>query len=62
MTQWFSRRAAAEYISVSPKTIDTWAREGRLTKYKISGTRSVRFSRTDLDALVEPDDPESPAS
>lgn len=57
MTQtYFTRDEAAEYMRVSVFTIDRWARDGRITRRKVEGIRSVRFTREDLDALVSPED------
>jgi excisionase family DNA binding protein len=54
-----TREAAAEYMSVSPFTIDRWVREGRLVRHRIEGIRSVRYARRELDALVVPVVPEN---
>lgn len=53
----FLRRAeAADYMSVSPATIDRWVREGRLTRYRMAGHEKVsRYRRSDLDALLVPE-------
>lgn len=53
--RWLSRRDAAEHCGVrSERTIDRWADEGRLTRYRADGLQSVRFRRSDLDALFKP--------
>lgn len=46
---------AAEYLRVSPSTIDRWTRERRLTRYKVEGIRSSRYKVAELDALIVPD-------
>jgi hypothetical protein len=55
--RWLTRTDAAEYMSVSPWTLDRWVAEGRLTRRHIADadgntTRAVRFAVSDLDALV----------
>lgn len=56
MTQtYFTRDEAADYMRVSVVTIDRFAREGKLTRHYLAGTRSVRFLKEDLDALVVPE-------
>jgi excisionase family DNA binding protein len=59
ISPWMTRDAAAEYMSVSPFTIDRWVREGRLVRHRIEGIRSVRYARRELDALVVPATPEN---
>ncbi len=69
---WLSRNLAATYMSVSVKTIDRWARSGRIKRYAAEpGSSSARYKRSELDALmqvVEPPfdmpanlDPEAPS-
>lgn len=53
--QWLTREAAGHLMMVSPKTLDRWAREGRIQRYKLSGTKSVRFKRAELEALIVAD-------
>lgn len=49
-----TRREAADYVGRDPRTVDRWANEGRLTRYKIGGLQHVRFSRAELDAMRAP--------
>lgn len=53
---WLTRAEAAERLRVSPKTIDRWTREGRLTKHKVGDLQSVRFAAAEVDKLVQPCD------
>lgn len=50
---WMNRQEAAEYLRISPPSLDRWMREGRVKFYKAAGQRSVRFRRDDLDAVME---------
>jgi excisionase family DNA binding protein len=50
--KYLPRDEAAAYMRVSKATIDRWAREGRIERYRVEGTRSVRFKVSELDALV----------
>lgn len=55
-TTWLTRKEAAEYCRVrSERTIDRWAEEGRITRYRAEGLQSVRFKRSELDALFVPE-------
>jgi len=54
-----TRSAAAALAGVDVRTIDRWANEGRITRYKVGGMQWVRFREADIRAMVEPvpDDP-----
>jgi hypothetical protein len=39
--QWINRRQAAEYLNVSPHTIDKYSREGKLVK---DGTGNIMYT------------------
>jgi excisionase family DNA binding protein len=53
-TRWLTRSEAAERLRVKPRTIDTYARTGKLPRYYLAGsTRAPRFRAEDVDALVE---------
>lgn len=49
---WFTRVEAAEYLSVSAKTIDRCRQKNDLPYHQIQGTSSFRFKRQDLDRLM----------
>jgi excisionase family DNA binding protein len=56
---WLTRKEAAQYCRVrSERTIDRWAEEGRITRYRAEGLQSVRFKRAELDALFVAEDAE----
>ena len=64
MTQstWLTLKAAAAYLSIRPRTLALWARQGKVKGYALSGTsRHVwRFRVEDLDAaLMLPSTPSS---
>lgn len=61
MTSWMTRQEAAAYLRVSVATIDRYVRVGELTKHHLAGTRSVRFTKDELDALVVPEQEEDAA-
>ena len=50
---WLTRAEAARYLRVSKATLDRLAREHGLRHY-LGDTRSVRFRRDQLDALLTP--------
>lgn len=43
----------ADYFQVSRQTIWRWRREGRISAVKIG--RTVRFSRSEIEALLAPE-------
>lgn len=53
-SEWLTTPEAAEYLKIKPRTLQLWAREGKVTGYRLSGTtRHVwRFRRSDLDAAI----------
>ena len=52
---WKTRLEAAQYARTDVRTIDRWARDGKLRKYFVEGTRSVRYRTEDLDQLMIPE-------
>jgi excisionase family DNA binding protein len=54
---YMTREEAAEYLKVSAATLDRYVRQGKLRRLRLAGTRTARFKKGDLDALVEPDQP-----
>ena len=48
---------AAALLRVSKRTVERRVTEKRLTAYRIQGTRGRRYLRSDLLALLTPDDP-----
>lgn len=51
---WLTVKEAAQYLSVKPRTLAQWARQGTIKGYVLSGTERVtwRFLRSDLDAKL----------
>lgn len=47
----------AIFLSVSEKTIWRWMKSGKLTRYEIDGTRSVRLDLREVRQLVQPPPP-----
>jgi excisionase family DNA binding protein len=54
--KYLTRDEAASYMRVSESTIDRWARDGLIKRYRVKGTRSVRFKVAELDSLLDPED------
>lgn len=54
MTEWLTRKQAAEYLQVTPRTIDRWMAKGRLRYHRIAGSGRRRIRREDLDAMLVP--------
>lgn len=51
----YSKSDAASYLGVSERTIDRWVDAGRLKGRKLG--KSWRFTRAQLDALSDPEQP-----
>jgi hypothetical protein len=52
--EWLSRKLAATYMSVSVKTIDRWARSGRIKRYAAEpGSSASKYKRSELDDLMQ---------
>ena len=49
---WFTRSEAADYLSVSAKTIDRCRLKKDLPYYQVEGTSNIRFKKNDLDNLM----------
>lgn len=49
---WFTRSEAANYLSVSAKTIDRCRIKQDLPYYQLEGRATIRFKRKDLDKLM----------
>lgn len=56
MITWMTRQEAADHLRVSVDTIDRYARDSKIKKYTVAGTRSIRFKVTELDALLAPEE------
>jgi len=49
--EWFTLEEAAEYLSVSKRTIYKLTTEGRLAAFRIGQERHRRFRKVDLDKV-----------
>lgn len=52
--RWLSQAEAGEYIGVTERTIRHYIATGRLPACRVRGSRLVRVSLADLDALMRP--------
>jgi len=52
--EWFKVEEAAEYLSVSKRTIYKLTKEGRLPAFRIGKERHRRFRKEDLDKVPRP--------
>ncbi len=52
--EWFTVEEAAEYLSVSKRTIYKLSQEGRLPVFRIGKERHRRFRKEDLDKVPVP--------
>lgn len=53
-TRWLTRQEAADLLKVNPRTVDRYARQGKLTKHKARGTQFVVFPAAEVEALATP--------
>jgi excisionase family DNA binding protein len=51
---WLTAKEAAQHLKVATRTIISWARDGKVKAYALSGTerRVWRFLQADLDAML----------
>ncbi len=47
------RQAAADYLDVTPRTIERLVRAGVLARVRLAGIRRTLFEKADLDKLVD---------
>ena len=45
---------AAQYLQLSPSSIRSYIRQGRLKAFRVAGLRKVLIARAELLALLEP--------
>ena len=52
--KWLTTAEAAEYLSIEPRTLSLWARQGKVKSYLLSGTlrQTRRFLVSDLDDML----------
>lgn len=51
--KWLRKDEAANWIGVTPRTIDRLAAEGKLTRHKIDGVNASLYLTSEIDALVK---------
>ena len=56
---FMSRQEVAEYLGVSPRTIEAWAERGQGPRYTKMNNKLTRYRRTDVDAWLA-DQPTAP--
>ncbi len=54
---YLSVRQAADFLSVSQRTIRRYIEQNILPAYRIPGSNTIRIKREDLGALLEPINP-----
>ena len=58
--QLVSIKTGAKHAAVSTRTIENFLRDGRLTRYRLTGGRAVRIDLDELLALFVPTGKEPP--
>jgi excisionase family DNA binding protein len=53
----YSTEEAAEYLGVHIQTVRAWIRSGKLPASRLAGQKSIRIREPDLEAVLEPIDP-----
>lgn len=54
---YLSVRQAADFLSVSPRTIRRYIEQNILLAYRVTGSNTIRIKREDLEALLQPVNP-----
>lgn len=54
MSTWMTKKEAAALLRVTTRTIERMVRDGKLIKHTVAGSRSVRFSRSEVEAQLQP--------
>ena len=52
MSRYMSTREAAEYLRISTRTLQRYAREGRLSRIRLS-SQKILYIRAEVEELVE---------
>lgn len=52
--RWLSQPEAADYLGVTDRTVRNYIARGTLPARRIKGSRLIRISTADLDALLRP--------
>jgi excisionase family DNA binding protein len=53
-SEWLTATEAAEYLSIKPRSLLSWVRQGKLQAYALSGSkrRIWSFRKEDLDSAL----------
>lgn len=51
---YLSVRQAADFLSVSPRTIRRYIEQNILPAYRVTRSNTIRIKREDLEALLQP--------
>jgi excisionase family DNA binding protein len=56
ITEWLTRKEAADLLRVSVRTLDTYIKDGRIVSHKLSPTSKgpVRVSASSIHQLLPP--------
>jgi excisionase family DNA binding protein len=54
LRQLLTVEQAAQYLQLSPSSIRSYIRQGKLKAFRVAGLRKVLIARTELLALLEP--------
>jgi excisionase family DNA binding protein len=57
-TSWYTVAEACEYLKVSNSTLYAYMKDRRLPFFYLAGTRQRRLRKRDLDALLQPGNPD----
>lgn len=52
--RWYSQREAAEYLSVTDRTVRDYIARGILPASRVRNTRTIRINIADLESLLTP--------
>jgi excisionase family DNA binding protein len=54
--EWLTATEAALHLRVKPRTVLSWAKQGRIPAHPLSGSKRVtwRFLKSELDAMLNP--------
>ena len=50
--EWLTLKQAAEFVGVTPRTVQNWIKNGKVRGYQVVGR--IRVKRSDVDALYQP--------
>lgn len=56
---WLTLKQAAEFVGVTPRTVQNWIKNGKIKGYQVVGR--IRVKRSDVDALYQPKEEKQPS-